>query len=81
MMTTTRAHRRPKSEKKGQTGIWNRPLTPRLYPDCGCLTPEDCIPCPNCGRCMRGVDVCACRAVASDERSGYDPFDETSGGA
>ncbi|RMF81220.1 MAG: hypothetical protein D6737_05725 [Chloroflexi bacterium] len=55
---------------------------PRLYPDCGCASPEDCIPCPECGQCMNGVEYCNCDVLPSevDELFGYDVYVETLGG-
>ena len=54
--------------------------TALLWPDCGCPTPEDCLPCPTCGSCIRNREFCPCKSVQRDEALGFDIFKETSGG-
>ncbi len=67
-----------KGKKKGF--VFGRRVFARNYPECGCASPEDCVICPTCGSCMRGMEVCPCMTVTSDDKTGHDMFQETSGG-
>ena len=55
----------------------------RFYPDCGCKSPQDCVPCPHCGMCIANIENCTCQTLRADRdetKFVYDPHVEIAGG-